>query len=667
MAFNPITTGSPFDGFFEEHLPKFFFEKFKGNDLIRIQSILSNLEIAFDNIYQKTKEFPDNLDIDIAEVKYLFHLGSLLGIPDIEDLSKYFDSDGNLDTALINQSQYDKLYVHQRTQIADAVAGYLLKGTKESIIRLLQSYGIITDVRELWAENIIEGPYFEYENSLITRYGSAITGSVSGDVYTEDEPIDIISEISATVPSITGIGDIEQFEMNNYGYKYLLDDNNTLYYKTSTVAEISGSTEDTWYEYDSSTLTISGDIIEFKLLNDKIYLRTDAYDLAVLDYHLDDLTITPDFSIDNNDLIFFDFIENGTYIFLDRDSKLEVRNVDDYQRLANSIDKPVSNTEDINQILLKEDKEYLIINTNKKGYILNVDTNGGTYNLNSPATVYDLLIDSDEINYKGFRIEDNSFTILKYNTSDIALTGSYFSFDDDDNMSITTPTVSIAFTEVNDYHQHLERVLVLGDTNFGIFNLKDKSIVVYNYVTTGYDYKKVFDLDLFYFLRFSGSDLDLTKITGWNSFKEFLYKTHYFDLTVGEDILDGVIDFTITTSSLRTFVEDLLLLVKPIHTELRALTTIFANYLEDSITVTNNDLLSEVPVVSGGPEFSLIMLAKYNGIHPWKRTNAQPLKYNNDGIGGNPTFKYGDTTFNFEIDTDNTDLDNLVYYNTSLP
>ena len=668
MTFKPITEDSPFDGFFEAHLPQFFFEKFRGNDLARIRAILSNMEIAFDNIYQKVKEFPDNLDKDIAEVKYLYQLGSLLGIPDIDDLSNYFDSDGNLDPALINQSQYDRLYVHQRTQIATAVAGYLLKGTNESIKRLLQSYGIITDVRELWAEDIEAGPFFEYENSLITRYGSAITGSPSGDVYSEDEPIDIISEISATVPSITGAGDIEQFEMNNYGYKYLLDDAKNLYFKTSTVAEISGSIEDTWYEYDPSALAISGDIVEFKLLADKIYLRTDALDLAVLDYHLDDLTITPDFSIDNNDIIYFDFIENGNHIFLDRGLKLEVRNVDNYQRLAYIINKPVGNTEDINQIILKEDKEYLIINNNKNGYILNVDIIKGTYNLNSPAIVYDLEIGSDENSYGGFRVADNTISILKYNTTDTALKASHLSFDADDNITVTTPTISTEFTEANYYYQHLERVLVLGDTNFGIYNLSDKGIEVYDYVTTGYDYKKVFDLDLFYFLRSTGSDLDLTRITGWNSFKESLYKTHYFDLTVAEeDLLDDIIDIDVTSETLRAFVEDLVALVKPIHTELRELTSIVTEFLEDSIDVSNDDLLSEVPVISGGPEFTLLMTSSYNGIHPWKRTNAIPLKYNNDGLDGRPIMRYSQVSFNFEIDTDNTDLDNLIYYNTPLP
>ena len=665
MAFNPIIEGSPFDGFFEAHLPRFFFEKFKGNDLTRIQSILSNMEVAFDNIYQNVKDFPDELDNRTADVKFLHKLIGLLGIDDLDDLSSYFDEDGNLDTALITQDQYDKLYIQQKTYIANVVAGYLLKGTTESIVRLLQSYGINSSIRELWTEDVINGPYFKYENSLITRYGTAITGSVSGDIYTEDEPNDIISELSSTVPSASGIGDIEQFEMNNYGYKYLLDGDNNLYYKTSTSVEVSGSAEETWYEYDSSLLatSISGDISEFKLLNDKIFLKTNANDLAVLDYRLDDITIVPDFSIDNNDCLFFDFIENGNYIFLDRDNVIEVRNVVDYQRLAISIAKPVGNTEAVNQIILKKNKDYLIINNNKKGYILAIDDVVETYNLNTPATVYDLLIESDEVNYKAFRIHDEEITILKFNTTTADVKASYLLFDDV-TLTATSLLLSEEFIEINDYHQYSERVLLISDSKLGIFNLTDKSIEDYDYITPSYNYKKVFDLELFYFLRFDGADLDLTKITGWNSFKVSLYKTHYFDLIVDADVLNDITDIDVTSETLKEFIEELILLLKPIHTEFRTLISTTLTELEELL---NDVMLIGDDSFLSGQEFTLYMKSLYNGIHAWKRDNAEPLRYKNDGIDGRPLVRYGQTSFNFEQDTSNTDLDNLLYYNTPLP
>lgn len=663
MANPTITEGSPFDGFFEAHLPSFFFEKFTGADLDRIEALFKNLELVFDNLYQTVKEFPNENGITSAEAKYLFQLGKLIGLQDITDLSIYLDSDGNVTT--ITQEQFDVAFNRQKSFIANAVASYLLKGTIESIIRILQSHGIASTVRELWTEDTINGPFFELDNSLVKDYGDAIIGSVSGDVYQEEQPIDILSELSADVPSASAVGDILQYEQNNYDYKYLLDDSNNFYFKTSSSTEISGSDIDTWYEYDSSVLSISGDIQEFKILNGKIFLRTSVNDFAVLDYQLDDATIIPDFSIDDNNCYFFDFIESNGYFFLDRGSTIEVRDITNYQKLANAISKPSGNIETISQIIRKRDREYLIINNNKKGYILNVDTIEESYNLNTPDTIYDLLIGSDENFFQGFSIADDEFSILKYDDTTNILKVSFLNFDEDDILTSSSIIVSSNFTEINDFHQYSERVLILGDTTLGIYNLIKRTVSEYDYVTTGYDYKQVFVLDKFYFKRFNGSDLDLTKIIGWNSFREALYKSHYFDLTVNADVLSTIIDIGITSETLKSYIDDIVELVKPIHTEFN-LITILAGAIEEEITIGDDDT-SLSPIVSGGPTYTLSMLGKYNGIHPWKRSNNQPLKYNNDGQDGRPSLKYGRVSFEFGADVSDTDLDNLIYYNTDLP
>ena len=660
MAFNDMTAGSPFDGFLTDNLPQFFFEKFKGADLDRIEALISNFEIVFDNVYQKLKDFPNQLDSRVAESKYLYELAQLLGIQDIDNLSKYLDDDGNVTT--ITQEQYDDLLIQQRTYIANTIGRYLLKGTRESIKRLLYSQGLDAEVRELWAEDTINGPYFEYENSLVTKYGDATIGAVSGDIYSEEQPIDILSEMSSDVPSASAIGDIEQYDQNNFGYQYLLDDLNTLYFKTSTDVTISGSEEDTWYKYDSTSLPVSGDIQEFKLLNDKIFIRTDINNLVVFDYKLDDPDITTDFSIDDQDCIFFDFIENSQVFFLDRDSIIEIRDISTYQKISAALSKPAGGSGDINQILKKKTGEYLIINDNKKSYILNVNTN--TYSFNIPSTVYDLLIQSDEIPYEAFRIEDDEFTILKYNTTSGELKAGYLFFDEDDNLTLTTSTISVGFTEVNGYFQYSEKVLILGDTKFGIYNLKDRDIDEYSYITGGYDYKKIFFLDKFYIKRFSGSDLDFTKIVGWNSFREALYKSHYFDILVD---IGAIEDLTIEIGldELSSFVSSVIDNVKPVHTELLNVLTAIALIVEEE--VNSEDSLSTEPVISGGSEYSLLITGKYDGQHPWKRTNDEPFKYQNDGLDGRPNMKYGTVQFDFDVDTDDTDLDNLIYNNTPLP
>ena len=625
MAFNEMTADSPFDGFLRDNLPQFFFEKFRGADLDRIEALISNFEIVFDNVYQKLKAFPDQLDSRVAESKYLYELAQLLGVQDIDNLSKYLDDDGNVTT--ITQEQYDDLLIQQRTYIANTIGRYLLKGTRESIKRLLYSQGLDAEIRELWAEDTINGPYFEYENSLVTKYGDAIIGSISGDIYSEEQPFDLLSDMSSDVPSASAIGDIEQYEQNNFGYQYLLDDLNTLYFKTSTDVSISGSEEDTWYKYDSSSLSVSGDIQEFKVLNDKIFIKTDINNLVILDYRLDDPELTADFSIDNQDCIFFDFIENSQYLFLDRDSKIEVRDIATYQKISASLAKPVGGDAAVNQIIKKKAQQYLIINDDKKAYILNISPN--TYSFNVPATVYDLLVQSDEIPYEVFRIEDDEFTILKYNITSNILKGSYLFFDEDDNLTLTTSTISIGFTEVNDYFQYSERVLVLGDNKFGIYNLKDRTIDEYNYVTGGYDYKKVFFLDKFYVKRFSGSDLDFTKILGWNSFKEALYKSHYFDILVDIGAIEDL-TIDIALDELSAFITDVIDNVKPVHTELQNVLTAIALIVDEE--VNSDDSLSTEPVISGGSEYSLLINAKYDGQHPWKRTNDIPVKYNNVGL-----------------------------------
>ena len=668
MAFNPITTGSPFDGFFEAHLPAFFFEKFKGNDLARIESILSNLEIAFDNIYQKVKAFPDTMDIRSAEVKYLYQLGTLLGIQDIDNLSKYLDGDG--DVQVITQEEFDNAVTRQRSYIANTVGRYLLKGTIESIVRLLYSKGLDSTIRDLWTDESTtlgtSGNLFEYDNDLVTKYGDAIVGDVGGDVYSETQPFDLLSEMSATVPSASAIGDIVQYEQNYFGYHYVLDELNNLYYKTSSTPELSGAEAETWYLFDdASVLSVSGDIESFKLLSDKIFIKTDVGNLEVFDYDLGTPSLVSDFSIDDANVLFFDFIENGTRIFLDRTGNIEVRDADIYQKLGSAVAKPSGHLDPITKIVYKETGEYLITNDNSKGYILELSLVTFDLKGDPSPTVYELLVDlANETLHELFRVEDNTFAIMKYNTSDNTLKTSNIYFDINDGMTLSTTIASSGFDEMNSFYQFSEQVLIISDDEFGIYQLSDSSISEYSYITSGYDYKKIFYLDKFYVKRFSGADVDFTKITGWNTFKDELYKSHYFDILVEiGDIAN--LDLDIDIVDLRDFVVEIIDTVKPIHTELLNVLTAVALIVDEE--VNSDDSLSTEPVISGGSEYSLFITGKYDGQHPWKRTNDEPLKYYCDGLDGRPSLKYGTKQFDFDGDTDDNDLDNLIYDNTPLP
>jgi len=660
MSLNPIiTSGSPFEGFFKDHLPSFLFDKFTGTDFQRIEALYSNLDIIFDNIYQKLKNFPDELDVNLAQAKYLYQLGQLIGIDNIEDLSTYLDDDGVLNTEGVTQVEWDEKLIRQRNYVTNTIVRYLLKGTTESIKQLLYANGYTVNIRELWAEDVINGPYFEYNNALITSYGDSITGATTGDIYSE-ETFDLISEIQGDVVT-AGISAVSLWETNNYNYQYVLDTYNNLYYKTSTTPTSANS--ETWYQYDTSSLPVSGDIEEFKLINSKIYIRTNINNLVVFDYDLDSASLIEDFKIDDNNCYFFNIIENGTKIFLDRGNNIEVRNISTYQKISSSVAKPIGNLQTIEKIILKKVGEYLIINTNSIGYILIISENA--YDLYGSPTTYNLSIDLDEAKHDIFSIENDEFIILKYNITTNDLKSTFIFFDENYVMGLATSSVTSAgaFSEVNDIYGYSNQVLILANSNFGIYNLSDRDInIYYDYVTIGYNYLKVFYLDKFYFERRIGDIIDFAKIIGWNSFLEALYKSHYFDIEINiDEDSDPINEITNT-------IDVLLPIVKPIHTELQTvisiLTDLSAILSED---VFNDDNATVLPISAGGTQYTIALIGSYDAQHPWKRTNNQSFKYQCDGIDGRPNLKYGETPFNFDIDTTNDELDNFIYTNTPEP
>ena len=653
---------SPFDGFFEKHLPAFFFEKFKSNEVDRIRALLSGMEVLFDNIYQKVNNFPNELDVREAQVKYLYEIGQLLGSEDIENLDKYLDENG--DVILITEEEFDATVLRQRTYIANTIGRYLLKGTQESIIRLLYTYGLQSVIRELWTEDAsqgMSGDYFEYDNDLITVYGDSIYGDISGDIY-NDESFDLISEMTADSVPISGASDIYQYDINNFGYAYVLDDQDKLYYKTSNEPIGPSAVGDTWYEFDiDAELPLSGDSIEsYKLLNDKIYIKTDTNNLVVLDYALDDSPARY-FTIDTTDCYFFDFIEDGSMLFMDRGSTLDIRDIADYIKTSAAISKPVGNLETIERLLNKHDGQYFITNVNDKGYILNVTLN--TYDLFGSPTVYDLPIESDETNYDIFSSRDDEFTIIKLNATTGYLRTTFLYFDDDNTLTTSSTNLTAALPNVSDYFKYSSKVLIISDNKFGIYDLLDRTFNEYDYVTNpSYDHKKVYFLDKFYIKRFNGGDLDFTKIIGWNSLKDQLYKSHYFDIIVEiSDITE--LDIAVDISTLKTFIENIIHTVKPVHTELLSILTVLTALTEEFVDMNDDKTLYSVAL--GGTQYTLKITAKYDGQHPWKRANNHRMYYNNDGTGGEGILLYGETPFDFDTDYTNTELDDLIYTNTT--
>lgn len=664
MALNPIEPDSPFVDFFKNNLPSFYFEKFNTTDVARIEQFYSNIEVVFDNIYQRLKSFPDELDVRTAQAKNLYQLGKLIGIQDIDDLSRYLDDDGNVQG--ITQEDFDNALIRQRSYIANTIGRYLLKGTSESITRLLYSKGLDVELRELWTDESTtlgsSGNFFEYDNPLVTKYGDAIVGSISGDVY-DEEAFDLISEISSTVPSASAIGDVSQYEVNNHGYYYALDDANNLYYKTSTSLEVTGAELETWYLFDDAlTLSISGNIESFKLTSDKIYIKTDANNLEIFPYNLDDANIVSDFNVDDGDLYFFDFIENGARIFMDRGNSVEVRDSSTFQKISASVAKPIGNTETIFKIIKKKAEEYFILNTNSIGYILTITPEN--YGLFGSPDMYNMLIDLvNEAKYDLFRIEDDTAVVMKYNSVTNDITTSFLYFDGGNNMTLASSLITTTdVTNVNEFFQYSNRILLLDDNDFGLFNLDDRTYDEYAYVNgAGYTYDAMFFLDKFFLKRFDGgSNMDMSKILGWNAFKDALYKSHYFDILLQVGAIENI-DITIAIDSLRDFVVSVIDTVKPAHTELLNILTLITAIETDELSIDDDDSTS--PIASGGSTYGLIMTAKYDGQHPWKRADDHQLYYDNDGIDGRGILYYGETTFEFDAETTNDELDSLIYEN----
>ena len=658
-----MTSGSPFDGWFKKHLPAFFFEKFTGSDLARIEALFGNLEITFDNLYQKVKSFPDQLDMYEAEAKYLYHLAGVIGINgvDITDLSTYFDTDGNVDTDKISQAGFDIELRRQRMYVATAMSRWLLKGTKESIVRLLYAQGYSAAVKELWTEDIVDGPFFEYNNALVTKYGDPIYVS-GGDLYNEST-FDLASEIEGDVVTAS-VSAVEYWEQNNYGYQYVIDkENNDLYYKTNT-NPTSGSAE-TWYAYDVATLPVSGNVTEIKILSDMIYIRTDLNNLIVYDYDLDSAILPERFKIDDYNCYFMEFIENGTRLFLDRGGWVEVRDTDAYQKIASPAIKPTGNLETVEQIVKKKNAEYLIFNSNDKAYIFSILTD--LYEMHDPSTVYDMNISGNEATHKLFRIQDNEFAIIKYNTSDNKLKSSFIYFDENYEMGLaTSPLASAgAFADVNDIYGYSDQVLILGSDTIAIYNLTERELdIYYEYVTGGYEYQKVFFLDKFYFRRTNppAGDIDFIKILGWNSYLDALYKSHYFDVEI------GITEDSPSLADIAASVNLLIPLAKPVHTELQNVTSTLLE-LAASMTETTsaNDNTTLIPTSAGGSEFIIGITGKYDGEHPWKRGTGEPFKYQCDGIDGRPLLKYREVSFPFGVTVTNDQLDTFIHTNTPFP
>lgn len=456
--------------------------------------------------------------------------------------------------------------------------------------------------------------------------------------------------------------DIKYWQNNNYGYEYAIDENNDLLFKTSSQSVSSSADIDTWYTYDATSLAVSGSIESIKVLSDKVYVKTNINNFVAMDYGLDAVVIPVSFSIDDADCYFYDFIENDSRLILDRGTTIEIRDSSTYQKIASSVTKPIGHTETIKYVVKKSSTDYLIINENSVGYILNIGTN--EYSLHGSPNTYDIYVGANETTYNVFSVSDNVFTLLKYNTTSGNLIGSYLYFDSNNVMSHASTILSTNFTEVNDIYKYSNQSLILGNNNFAIYDLENRDISSFSYPTSGYDYKKIFYLDKFYIKRYTvEKDLDFAKILGFNSFRENIYKSHYFDLMVNVASITDL-ETEMSISELGDFIGGLIPVAKPVHTELLNLLMVAAGISDN---IANSDYLTELPISSGGPELTLTMTAKFDGIHPWKKdTIAKPMYYNNDGLNNRPVVRYGATSFSFDVGDSTVELDSLIHENIPL-
>ena len=544
-----------FDGKLLDLLPKFYKEKIIGTETYKLLKYLTASEDILNILYTYTKKLSDIVDINLTHPKYMYQLGRLLGLDDLVDLT-YSD-----DNTLIEK---------QRKYIRETIDRLLLKGTPESVIRLYYGLGILLNIRELWTNDFItlfDNDNFTKKYLIATDYD----GDYNSLEYTYQgylaEDFDLMLNIEADIPG-SGITEITKYEKNNFNFYYVLT-NAGLFFKdfNDTVG---------WLKY-SETLH------HFILKDDKIYIHKTDNTFNVYKYtDLTDILFSIS-NIYNFDVISIDSIN---YLLLDMSSKLELRNLVDYN-IIDSVNK--LNTNIMTDVVNKVNNDLLIFDTvNKEYYILGIGS-GLSLSLLSGIINYSTKIPADTSKTFIRRFKDNVTNVFTsgptYSLSKVEVV-----FNDENNIAsygfYIIPSLLEAVQDIF-YHAEENILFYLSSNGAGIYDINTGSL--YGEVefidSATYNYKRLFFLDNFYISKSDGIAPEmLMNFHGLTLYTGEVFKTHYFDLLLDSQTISGLSEETIAT------IKEVIRLSAPIHTYFRilflnySLTTEYVSMTDDLIT-----------------------------------------------------------------------------------
>jgi len=420
----------------------------------------------------------------------------------------------------------------------------------------------------------------------------------------------------------------------------------------------------TWYDFGLPT---TASVDSFRLHKDKIFLRTSDNNLVVYNYALDDYTQSAIYTITTKNCYFFDFIEDENSVLLDRGSFVEVRDIDTYQQLSMPLTKSVSGDTTVLTVKKEgvEGVQTLIVTAANNAYV--VFNNNTTYTIS--ASAYNIALGANySPTYGMFYAADDNIIRFKFNTSNNHLESDFMFFDSSENLTISTSTIGTSgYSGIQDTQQYYTKVLIADATSFGIYDLTTRALTTYSYPSSGYQYSQIFQTDKFYIQRKkSGALTTMSKIVGFNSFYTNIYKSHYFNVNINQSTTT-IQSVGITLATMSNFITKVISFLKPIHTMILNIVALLPSIIMYE-KLKFSDANTLVSMASGGPTETLGITGLFNGVHPWKSsTKAQPLTFSCNGTAGNPLLYYTKTNFNFGPTTANTDLDNLVLNNTTLP
>ncbi len=552
-----VSTKKPFsfDGKILELLPKFYTEKILGTEQYRSLKFFNITEDIFNIVYTKLKKIYEIYDINSAHPRYVYQLGLLLGLTDLEDLTFSLD---------------DVLIQKQRLYVKESADRYLLKGTPESIIRLFYGIAILVQLEDVWTrdyeEFVVNPDMFIKDFQLGVDYEGTYEDDSSyhaGYIYSDSYYI--ITEIEESLGTSSGITQITEYKTSDYSYNFI-QTNNGLFFEDDNHL---------WFHYSVNTT-------KFKIYDNKVFV-IDGSEFKAF-HHLE-----PEITIFSIGCVWFDTITLNEieYIVLDTGTQIQIRDINNYSIIgrvtkenSNSINTIVNLKEDVWVFFCEANKEYFIIDFSVANSPIIVKSST-SYSSLIPAGGYDFsLVDRDNSIIEN--IFDNYIYIFFISSGVLHKLSISFASD----YSVTYSYLKIPTT--------LQSLVALKKIDESIlFFLSENGIGIYDYINNTIKHEEVFhDEDTYEYKNFMltnnfeiGEFATKYKITDssnkvylWKkqigaevykpqSFYGFvlydgkLFKTHYFNIKITSVFNND------TISTIKSLIET----VKPAYTELKAI------------------------------------------------------------------------------------------------